>query len=111
MKKSRSLNESNPADDLCKVGMNTAAVHAGTTTNGLTGASAPDIVMSTTFVIDPSVAFSADQINDETPTCTRAGATPPSDNSNANWQCLRAPRNVWPSGAEWQPSRLYSSLL
>ncbi len=67
MKKSRSLNESNPADDLCKVGMNTAAVHAGTTTNGLTGASAPDIVMSTTFVIDPSVAFSADQINDETP--------------------------------------------
>jgi methionine-gamma-lyase len=45
----------------------TQAVHAGTPANPLTGASAPDIVMSTTFVIDPSIAFSADQMNDETP--------------------------------------------
>jgi methionine-gamma-lyase len=67
VKKTHSLNESNPADDLGKVGVKTAAVHAGTPANGLTGASAPDIVMSTTFVIDPSVAFSADEINDETP--------------------------------------------
>jgi methionine-gamma-lyase len=31
------------------------------------GASAPDIVMSTTFIIDPEVSFSADAITDETP--------------------------------------------
>jgi len=67
VKRSRSLNDSNPADDLGRVGLKTAAVHAGTPAHGLTGASAPDIVMSTTFVIDPSVAFSADEINDETP--------------------------------------------
>ncbi|MCE5253158.1 MAG: aminotransferase class I/II-fold pyridoxal phosphate-dependent enzyme [Actinomycetia bacterium] len=74
MKKSRRLYEPNPADDLRKVGVRTAAVHAGTPAHALTGASAPDIVMSTTFVIDPSVPFSADEINDETPfTYTRWG--------------------------------------
>jgi methionine-gamma-lyase len=67
LKKSRSLNESHPASKSPAVGIRTAAVHAGTPANALTGAAAPDIVMSTTFVIDPSVAFSADEINDETP--------------------------------------------
>jgi methionine-gamma-lyase len=45
----------------------TAAVHAGHPPNPHTGASAPDIVMSTTFIIDPEVSFSADAITDETP--------------------------------------------
>ncbi len=67
LKKPRSSNDSHHADETRPVGIRTAAVHAGTPANGLTGASAPDIVMSTTFVIDPSVAFSADEINDETP--------------------------------------------
>ena len=49
------------------MGMKTAAVHAGHPPNPLTGASAPDIVMSTTFIIDPEIAFSADEINEETP--------------------------------------------
>ena len=49
------------------MGVRTTAVHAGTPANALTGASAPDIVMSTTFVIDPTIAFSADEINEETP--------------------------------------------
>jgi methionine-gamma-lyase len=49
------------------VGMKTAAVHAGHPPNPVTGASAPDVVMSTTFVIDPGISFSADDINDETP--------------------------------------------
>ena len=61
MKASRSDDKSRPAS------MRTAAIHAGTPTNALTGASIPDIAMSTTFVIDPSVAFSADEMNDETP--------------------------------------------
>jgi methionine-gamma-lyase len=42
-------------------------VHAGTPANPLTGASAPDIVMSTTFVIPPGLSFSADEMTDETP--------------------------------------------
>jgi methionine-gamma-lyase len=49
------------------LGVRTAAVHAGQAPNPVTGASAPDVVMSTTFVIDPSIAFSADEITDETP--------------------------------------------
>ena len=49
------------------VGMKTAAVHAGHPPNPVTGASAPDLVMSTTFVIDPGVAFSADELTDESP--------------------------------------------
>jgi canavanine-gamma-lyase len=47
--------------------MKTAAVHAGHPPNPLTGASAPDLVMSTTFIIDPGISFSADEITDETP--------------------------------------------
>ncbi len=49
------------------VGLKTAAVHAGHPPNAITGASAPDLVMSTTFVIDPDVAFSADELTDESP--------------------------------------------
>ena len=49
------------------VGMKTAAVHAGHPPNPVTGASAPDLVMSTTFVIDSDISFSADEITDETP--------------------------------------------
>jgi methionine-gamma-lyase len=67
LKRSRSLNESHPSNQSRAVGVRTAAVHAGTPASALTGAAAPDIVMSTTFVIDPSIAFSADEINDETP--------------------------------------------
>lgn len=67
MKKSRSLNETHPANEPGAVGVRTAAIHAGTPANAVTGAAAPDIVMSTTFVIDPSVAFSADEMTEETP--------------------------------------------
>ena len=49
------------------MGVKTAAVHAGLAPNPVTGASAPDLVMSTTFVIEPGISFSADDITDETP--------------------------------------------
>jgi methionine-gamma-lyase len=49
------------------VGVRTAAIHAGTPANPLTGASAPDLVMSTTFVIEPGISFSADDMSEETP--------------------------------------------
>ena len=45
-------------------GVRTAAIHAGEGPNPVTGASAPDIVMSTTFLIDPDVAFSANFLTD-----------------------------------------------
>ncbi len=54
-------NESN------SVGIRTAAVHAGQPPNPVTGASAPDVVMSTTFIIDPAISFSADDMTEETP--------------------------------------------
>ncbi len=53
--------ESNP------VGIRTSAVHAGHPPNPVTGASAPDVVMSTTFIIDPAISFSADDMTEETP--------------------------------------------
>jgi methionine-gamma-lyase len=67
LNKTRALNETHPSLNFYGVGVKTAAVHAGTPPNAVTGAAAPDIVMSTTFVIDSSIAFSADEINDETP--------------------------------------------
>jgi methionine-gamma-lyase len=48
-------------------GIKTAAVHAGHPPNPVTGASAPDVVMSTTFIIDPAISFSADEMTEETP--------------------------------------------
>ena len=67
MKKPPSLKETLTKSPAAAMNVKTAAVHAGTPPNALTGAAAPDIVMSTTFVIDPSIAFSADEMNDETP--------------------------------------------
>jgi len=48
-------------------GVQTAAVHAGEGPDPVTHASAPNIVMSTTFVIDPDVAFSANELTDVSP--------------------------------------------
>ncbi len=47
--------------------MRTAAIHAGNPPNPFTRASAPDLVMSTTFVIEPGISFSADDITEDTP--------------------------------------------
>jgi methionine-gamma-lyase len=48
------------------IGESTASVHAGEQPDPVTGASAPSIVMSTTFVAGPDVSFSAEDITDET---------------------------------------------
>ncbi len=48
-------------------GIRTTAVHAGESPNPETGASAPDIVMSSTFVVDEKVSFSANNLTDDTP--------------------------------------------
>ncbi len=56
-----------PASQNGRLGFSTQAVHAGEEPDPLTGATAPDIVMSTTFVIEPDVSFSAENITDDTP--------------------------------------------
>lgn len=58
---------SKQANEKRTMGVRTTAVHAGQGPNPYTGASGPDVVMSTTFVIDPSVSFSADMITEDTP--------------------------------------------
>ncbi len=48
-------------------GRRTIAVHAGEAPDPATGASAPNIVMSSTFVVDEPVSFSAHEMSKDTP--------------------------------------------
>ena len=48
-------------------GLNTRAVHAGERPNPTTGASAPDLVMSTTFVMDQPAGFSINAFDEDAP--------------------------------------------
>ena len=48
-------------------GLQTLAVHAGEGPDPTTRASAPNLVMSTTFLIDPDIAFSADELQPDAP--------------------------------------------
>ncbi len=48
-------------------GLQTLAVHAGEGPDPTTRASAPNLVMSTTFLIDPDIAFSADELEADAP--------------------------------------------
>lgn len=52
-----------PNDDFTK-GLRTKAIHAGEEPNPVTGASAPDITMSTTFVTDSSSGFSVESLEE-----------------------------------------------
>jgi methionine-gamma-lyase len=47
--------------------MRTIAIHAGEFPDPVTKASAPSIVMSTTFIADPNISFSAEDFGDDTP--------------------------------------------
>jgi cystathionine beta-lyase/cystathionine gamma-synthase len=48
-------------------GIQTKAIHAGEEPDPTTGASAPNLVMSSTFVVDEEVSFSANNLTEETP--------------------------------------------
>jgi len=48
-------------------GIKTQAIHAGEKPDVETGASAPNLVMSSTFVVDEEVSFSANNLTEETP--------------------------------------------
>ncbi len=47
------------------IGINTTAVHAGEEPDAVTGASAPNIVMSTTFVADANAGFSVEGLEED----------------------------------------------
>jgi len=49
------------------LGFSTRAIHAGESPDPVTGASAPNLVMSTTFVTDPGASFSAEDFGEATP--------------------------------------------
>jgi cystathionine beta-lyase/cystathionine gamma-synthase len=48
-------------------GMQTLSIHAGEIVDPGTGASAPNLVMSSTFVVDEEISFSANNLTAETP--------------------------------------------
>lgn len=48
-------------------GFQTLSIHAGEKPDPTTGASAPNLVMSTTFLADPDLSFSAEDLGAETP--------------------------------------------
>lgn len=48
-------------------GMQTLSIHAGEQTDPATGASTPNLVMSSTFVVDEEISFSANNLTAETP--------------------------------------------
>jgi len=48
-------------------GIQTLAIHAGEAPDPVTGASAPNLVMSSSFVVDEEVSFSANNLDAETP--------------------------------------------
>lgn len=48
-------------------GPSTTAIHAGEEPDATTGASSPNLVMSTTYVVDPDTSFSAEDLGTETP--------------------------------------------
>jgi methionine-gamma-lyase len=55
------------SQNLQHTGLRTRAIHAGEGPDPATGASAPNIVMSSTFVADPDTAFSIEGVGADAP--------------------------------------------
>ncbi|MDH5356984.1 MAG: PLP-dependent transferase, partial [Gammaproteobacteria bacterium] len=53
--------------NITRKGIQTQAIHAGESPDAETGASTPNLVMSSSFVVDEEVSFSANNMNEETP--------------------------------------------
>jgi methionine-gamma-lyase len=53
--------------DASSWGSQTRAIHAGESADPVTGASSPNLVMSTTYVVAPDVSFSAEDFGEDTP--------------------------------------------
>jgi methionine-gamma-lyase len=61
------LKAQSPHSPSFATGIQTQAVHAGEAPDPATGAAAPGIVMSTTFLADPDASFSSETVTAETP--------------------------------------------
>lgn len=57
----------NPNPLMTNKGIQTQAIHAGEAPDRNTGASTPNLVMSSTFVVDEEISFSANNLNEDTP--------------------------------------------
>ena len=64
------------------IGPNTTAIHAGEEPDPVTGASAPNIVMSTTFIADANSGFSVEGLEEDA-----AGGIVNCNNSNSDLFC------------------------
>ena len=53
--------------DIGNKGIQTQAIHAGEAPDPTSGASAPNLVMSSTFVVDQEMSFSANNLTEQTP--------------------------------------------
>jgi methionine-gamma-lyase len=95
-----------------KTGFQTIAIHGGEVPDKQTGASAPNIVMSSTFVVDEPVSFSVNNANEDTPYIYTRWANPTTSNletklallENAD-QCL-----AFASGMAASSAILFSQL-
>lgn len=55
------------SDDMRGKGVSTKAIHAGDSRQGSSTGSVPDLVMSSTFVVDEEISFSANNLRDDAP--------------------------------------------
>jgi len=55
------------SDRFVSTSLRTLAIHAGEKPDPVSGASAPNIVMSTTYIAEPDATFSVEGMNDDTP--------------------------------------------
>ena len=62
--------------DLAATGVQTQSIHAGETPDSATRASAPNLVMSSTFVVDEEISFSANNMSADTPNIYTRWANP-----------------------------------
>lgn len=67
------------AHDTKEKGIRTRAIHAGEGRRKATSPSSPDIVMSSTFLVDEEVSFSANNLGDDTPYVYSRWANPTVD--------------------------------
>ena len=77
----------------------TRAIHAGEKPDPATGPSAPNIVMSTTFVAEPGGSFSAEDFGEATPFIYTRWGNPTVDQLERKLASLEGPRPALPSAA------------
>ena len=85
-------------------GIQTLSIHAGENPDVVTGASTPAMVMSSTFVVDEEISFSANNLTTETPFVYTRWDNPTTRQLEqklvVHWN---RPKPVLPSLLAWRP--------